>query len=159
MKTKHFGEIEIKEDRVYTFVDGIPGFEDLHQYMIIENTEEDMPFHWLQSLEEPNLAFTIINPFTFKKDYEFDIDGVTLDKLDIKSHKDVVVYAIVTIPEDVSKMSANLAAPLIMNHVNRKGKQVLLQDSKYTSKHLILEEIKNASGIGHHSEEATEEVL
>lgn len=159
MKTKHFGEIELKEDKVYTFVDGIPGFEDLHQYMIIENTDEDMPFNWLQSLEEPDLVFTIINPFTFKKDYEFDIDGVTLDKLDIKSHEDVVVYTIVTIPEDVSKMSANLAAPLIMNHVNRKGKQVLLQESKYTSKHLILEEIKNSSAMNHHNEEATEGVL
>lgn len=144
LKTKHFGEIEIKEGDIISFADGIPGFEKLFKYVIIENPDEDIPFKWLQCVDDPSLAFVIINPFVFKKDYEFDMPQNAIEKLHIKSHEDINIYTIVVIPEDINKMTANLAAPIVINVVNRKGKQVFLEDDRYHKRHLILEEIKKS---------------
>ncbi len=143
--TKHFGEIEIDEKNIITFSDGIPGFDNLKRYIIIQNPEKDVPFNWLQSIDNTDLAFVIINPFIFKNDYEFDMPESTIKRLSIKSHEDINIYSIVTIPEDINKMTANLAAPIIINVLNKLGKQILLQDSEYSRKYLILEEIKNST--------------
>lgn len=145
IKTKHFGEIEVDEKNIINFCDGIPGFDDFKKYIIIQNPEKDVPFNWLQSIDNTDLAFVIINPFVFKNDYEFDMPENTIKRLDIKSHEDINIYSIVTIPEDINKMTANLAAPIIINVLNKLGKQILLQDSEYSRKHLILEEIKNST--------------
>lgn len=157
IETKHFGKIEVKKEDVITFSDGIPGFDELHNYIIIENPDKEVPFNWLQCMDDTDLAFVIINPFIFKEDYEFDLPESAIKKLDINSHKDIQVYSIVTIPEDISKMTANLAAPIIINHVNKKGKQILLQDGGYSKKHLILDEIRN-SVVGKNSQKSESEL-
>lgn len=144
LKTKHFGEIEIREQDIINFVNGIPGFEKLLQYVIIENPDEDIPFKWLQCIDDSNLAFVIIDPFVFKNDYEFDMPQNAIEKLHIKSHEDINIYTIVMVPKDIKEMTANLAAPIVINTVDKKGKQVLLEDGRYHRKHLILEEIKKS---------------
>lgn len=144
IETKHFGEIEVNEDRIITFSDGIPGFDDFKKYIIIKNPQEGVPFNWLQSTDNMDLAFVIINPFIFKQDYEFNMPENVIKKLDIKTPEDVTIYSIVTIPDDINKMTANLVAPIVINHSNKKGKQILLQDSDYNRKHLIINEIKNS---------------
>ncbi len=142
LNTRNFGEIEIAEDEIICFKDGIPGFEALKKYVVIENPDEDMPFQWLQSVEETDLAFVIINPFIFRKDYDFEVPQNVIDRLEITSQQDVLVYSIVVVPEDVSKMTANLKAPLIINNKNKQGKQLLLDIEEYQTKHYILEEMK-----------------
>jgi len=142
LNTSNFGEIEIKEESVISFVDGLPAFEEYKKYIIIENPDEDIPFQWLQSVEDGDLAFVIINPFIFRKDYDFQIPQTVVGKLEIASPEDVMVYAIVVVPEDISKMTANLKAPVIINKKNLQGKQVLLDHDEYQTKHYILEEIK-----------------
>lgn len=163
LKTKYFGEMEIKEENIIIFANGIPGFEKLSQYVIIENPDKDIPFKWLQSVDDANLTFVIINPFIFKDDYEFEIPRNVIEKLNIKSHEDISIYTIVVVPEDIEKMTANLAAPIVINAVNKKGKQVLLEDSCYHKKHLILEEMKKSVVANKDLEDkktvATEEVL
>lgn len=146
LETKHFGQIEIKEEDIISFPDGIPGFERLVKYIIIENPDEDVPFKWLQSVDDPDLAFVIINPFVFKQDYEFDMPQNAIEKLHIKSHQDIKIYTIVVVPEDIKNMTANLAAPIVINISNKKGKQVFLEDSRYHKRHLILEEMAKSTG-------------
>lgn len=145
LKTKNFGEINIEEDKILTFPEGIPGFEELTKYVIIQNPDESMPFQWLQSLENGELTFVIINPFIFKSDYDFQIPQYIVEKLDIKQPEDINVFNIVIIPEDIGKMTANLQAPIIINTKNNKGKQIILDNTNYQTKHYILEEIKKAS--------------
>ncbi|KGG79982.1 flagellar assembly protein FliW [Caloranaerobacter azorensis H53214] len=141
LNTKHFGQIEIDEDSIITFPDGLLAFEEQKRFVIINNPDEEIPFKWLQSIDNPDLAFVIINPFLFKKDYEFDIPQSVVDRLDIEREKDVLVYSIVVVPEDITKMTANLAGPIIINLKNRLAKQIILDDKRYTTKHLILEEL------------------
>ena len=145
LETKHFGEIKIGENDIINFVDGIPGFEKLSKYIIVENPDEEIPFKWLQCIDDPDLAFVIIDPFVFKSDYEFDIPQNAIEKLHIKSHEDINIYTIVVVPEDIEKITANLAAPIVINAVNRKGKQVFLEDDRYHRRHLILEELKRSA--------------
>lgn len=143
LTTKHFGEIEMDETNIITFPNGLYGFEDNDQFVIIDNPNEEIPFKWLQSIDNPDLAFVIVSPFVFKPDYDFTLTESVINKLEIKEAKDVTVYNIVVIPEDINKMTANLAAPLIINVNKLLGKQMILDDNKYSHKHLIIQEKQN----------------
>lgn len=151
LSTKHFGEIEVSRDKIITFSQGLIAFEEKKQFLIINNEEENLPFVWLQSVDDPNLTFVIMNPFIFKKDYDFKLSQEIVEELDIKEEKDVAVFSIVVVPADINKMTANLLAPLVINERNKKGKQVVLNDKRYTTKHLIKEELKknNQGGCNH----------
>ena len=139
LKTKHFGEIEINEESIITFDDGLLGFENIKQYTIILNPEKEIPFHWLQSVDDPNLAFVIANPFQFKQDYTFDIPDKVVDQLDIKEKEDVAVFSIAVVPEDLEKMTINLKGPIILNTNRQKGKQIVLDSEDFTHKYHIFQ--------------------
>ena len=128
------------KEKIIEFKDGIPGFEEYKDYIIIFNEDEENPFHKLQCLSEPKLSFIIIDPFIFRPNYDFELSDNTIEKLEIEEVKDVLVYSIVTIPEDHTKMTANLLGPIIINTNNNLAKQIVLNDTKYTTKHYILEE-------------------
>ncbi|MGE5472844.1 MAG: flagellar assembly protein FliW [Ignavibacteriales bacterium] len=146
LKTKHFGNVEINEEDIITFSKGIPGFEGSKKFVILHKIEDDNPFKWLQSVDDGNVAFVIINPQSFKEHYEVKIEQGVLDELETENLKDVLVYSIVTIPEEVSKMTANLRAPVLINAKKNKGMQLVLDDERYGVKHGILDEFKKTGG-------------
>lgn len=150
LNTRHFGEIEVNEDRIIDFPNGLVAFDDLKKYLLIENEDKRIPFCWLQSLENPDLAFVLINPFLFKKDYSFEFSDENMAELAIRGPEDVAVFSITVIPQDIKKMTANLLAPIIINPRSRKGKQIILQDKHYSTKHFILEEMQKTCGEGCH---------
>lgn len=139
INTKNFGEIEISEDSIIQFPDGILAFEDQKRFIIIENEDEDNPFNWLQSVDSPDLAFVIINPFIFKKDYDINIPDSVVEKLHINSPEDVAIYTIVVVTKDIKKMTANLSGPIIINIEEKLAKQIILEDKRYTTKYLIFQ--------------------
>jgi Uncharacterized protein conserved in bacteria len=141
LETKHFGKIEYEENSTLDFETGLPGFENIRKYIILNSPEEQSIFKWLQSVDEPALAFAIVNPFDIRKDYDFDICDEDEDFLGIDNAEDVAVYSILVVPEDLSKVSINLKAPIIINVQNRKGKQIVLDTDKYTVRHYLLEEL------------------
>lgn len=142
LNTTNFGDIEIKEEDIITFDDGLPGFESMQKFIIVNSEEENSPFSWLQSVESGSLAFVIINPVFYKKDYTVTVDDLTVSSLGIEKPEDVAVYSIVVVPEDVTKISVNLKAPLVINTKNKKGKQVILDTREYNVRHYILEELQ-----------------
>jgi len=137
LNTKNFGELDIDEEKVIAFPEGLPGFEAEKEFIIINNEDEENPFCWLQSVSNPDLAFVIVNPFLIFTDYTVDLPETVQEKLKIKDEKDVAVYSIVVVPEDLTKMTANLLGPIVINARERLGKQVILDDSRYTTKHYI----------------------
>lgn len=145
LKTRHFGEIEIDDSLAVTFEDGLPGFEKVKKFTFIYQ-EDDTLFAWMQSIDEPNLAFAVVDPFSIKKDYDVVIDDETLRRLEIENSEDVQIFAIVVIPEDVKKISMNLKAPVIVNRKKGKGMQRILDTDKYTVRHYILEELQGQGG-------------
>jgi len=142
IQTKHFGDVEITEEDVLTFEYGIPGFDDLTKFVILGKTDVESPFFWLQSLEDSGVAFVISDPFNYVSDYEAEIDTTMAKFLGIEDENDAIIYNIVTVPEDISKTSINLKAPLVINTKNNKGCQVILENEKYKFKHIIMEDFK-----------------
>lgn len=152
IETKHFGSLEVTEDRVITFPQGLYAFEQKQRYILLENQDPGNPLWWLQSLDDPALVFVLLNPFLFKPDYEFELSAEDVEELGLENPREAVVFCLVVIPQDVRKMTANLLAPIIINAQLKKGKQVVLLNKNYTTKHLILEELQktkqNSRGEG-----------
>lgn len=137
IKTTRFGTVEINEADIITFDEGLPGFPDDHQFVIIPY-EDESPFVLLQSATEDYVAFLMTDPFLFFSDYEFEIDPENMKALEIKEEKDIVVYTMVTVPAGKAReMTTNLVAPIAINIHTRAGKQVVLEKSKYTTKHRL----------------------
>lgn len=142
VNTLRFGEIEVAEDKVVHFEDGIPAFEDEHEFLIVPYDEES-PYVFLQSLTTPELAFLMTMPFVFFPDYEFEIDDETQKKLGITSQEEMLIYSLLTIPGGkVAEMTANLMAPVIINRTNMQARQLVLDKSRYTTKHRLFPENK-----------------
>ena len=144
--TSRFGEIEVDEAKIVHFKDGIPAFEDEHEFIILPY-EEESPYYFMQSLKSPDLAFLLTIPFLFFNDYSFEIDDETIKELDIKNQDDVFYYSMITIPNgSVRYMTANLLAPIVVNSENMKAKQVVLEKSNYTTKHRLFPESAKKEG-------------
>lgn len=141
IKTTRFGEIEVAEKELVNFPDGILGFETIHDYVIISQGEDDL-LKWLQALTEPGLAFIVIKPEEFLFSYELDVPEEDVKFLDLKKPEDVLILAIVTVPDNPRQMTANLQGPLIINKSNRKARQVIISDGRFKVKHFILKEMQ-----------------
>lgn len=142
IKTKPYGEIEVSEIQRLSFPEGIIGFEEIQNYILLDSKEG--PFYWLQSEEYPELAFLLINPRIFKNGYILKVKDPDIASLELESDEDLLDFAIVTVPEDPSRMSANLMGPIIINKKTRVAKQVISDNDEYTVKHYIFDEMKRA---------------
>lgn len=142
ISTRHFGQIEVTEEKILTFEDGIPAFESVKKFILIDNENKESLFRWLQCVDEPSLAFTVVNPFVLKQDYDISLDDETINTLEIEKPEDVLIYAIVVVPEDMTQISMNLKAPVIINTKNNKGAQVILDTDKYSVRHYIVKELR-----------------
>jgi flagellar assembly factor FliW len=140
--TKAYGLIEINERQKISFPSGLLGFESLKDYAIFD--AEQHPFYWLQSLDSEQVAFVLINPFVFRPDYEMNIDNEELLPIGISDPDKALIFSIVTIPADGGPMTANLQGPLIINREVRLGFQAVLTDSRWKTKHDIVEELAAA---------------
>lgn len=142
VNTLRFGEVEVAEDKVVHFADGIPAFEDEHEFVIVPYDEES-PYVFLQSLTTPDLAFLMTVPFIFFPEYEFELDDENQNKLELTSQEDMLIYTLLTINGGkVKDMTANLMAPVVVNIANMQARQVVLDRSSYTTKHRLFPENK-----------------
>ena len=144
VNTLRFGEIEIDEEKIVHFEDGIPAFEEEHEFVIIPYDEES-PYVFLQSLATPDLAFLMTMPFVFFPEYEFELDDESQAKLGIEKQEEMLIYSLLTIPGGkVSDMTANLMAPVVINTTNMQARQIVLDKSRYNTKHRLFPEKKEA---------------
>lgn len=142
VNTLRFGEIEVEEEKVVHFEDGIPAFEDEHEFLIIPYDDES-PYVFLQSITTPDLAFLMTMPFVFFPEYEFELDDDSQNKLGIKSQEDMLIYTLLTIPGGkVADMTANLMASVVLNQNTMQARQIVLDKSRYTTKHRLFPEHK-----------------
>ncbi len=127
IKNSQFGEVEFEEKIIINFPEGIIGFEDLKRFIIIQD-EDCEPFRWLISVDEPEVGFAILEPSFIVRDYY------------IRAGFDPKVYAlfvIVTLSSDISKISVNLKAPVVIDKVKNLGKQVILENADFEISHFL----------------------
>lgn len=140
--SRGFGPVDIEEKQIISFPVGIFGFEELHEYALLDASQSG--FYWLQSLENVEIAFLMLNPYDLRQDYELNIPQEDLNAIEYRNDEDLLVFAIVTVPDDETKISANLQGPIVINRVARVGRQSISLDQRWRTKHLILEELAQA---------------
>ena len=129
--TARFGEIEVVEERIFNFVLPIIGFNELKRFVIVD-ANKDSFFKWLQSVEDPELAFPIVSVFSMNIDYTIDLQDSVVEALNIENVESVLVMNIASIPQDNPQgTTLNLLAPLIFNLESQKAGQVILSGSGY----------------------------
>ena len=141
--TKAYGPIDVDDRQKIIFPQGLLGFESLKDYILLD--AERQPFYWLQSVDVEQVAFILVNPFLFRPDYELNISNEELAEIGIHSPEKALIFTIVTAPSDGSSMTANLQGPLIINRNSRTGKQAVLSDSRWKTKHDIMAELSALS--------------
>ncbi|ALS24480.1 MULTISPECIES: flagellar assembly protein FliW [Paenibacillus] len=142
VSTLQFGQIVVEEDHIITFPQGLPGFEEYRQYVILQS-EADEPFSFMQSVDNHNLSFVITNPFLFYPSYEFQLPESVEEELGIKDAKDLMIWSIITVSSDIENITINLLAPVIINMATKIGKQVILHNTPYKTKHRLVDSAAN----------------
>jgi len=138
IETKAYGPVEIEDQQLLEFPQGLLGFEDHHHFALIDAHKK--PFFWLQSTEEPRIAFILIKPSIFRDDYDPGVTQEDFEDIGASGADECLVFAIVTVPE-AGPMTANLQGPLFISKKTRKGKQCISPRDEYRTKHDILEEM------------------
>jgi len=137
--TKPYGIIDVDDRQKIHFPNGLFGFENFKNYVLLDAKQQ--PFYWLQSTDVAEIAFVLINPQIFRADYVLEVDEEELREIGITSSDDILCFAIVTIPENPSKMTANLQGPIIINKKTREARQSISNNLKWKIRHPILEEL------------------
>ena len=152
INTKWFGTVEIDDAKVITFEKGLIGFEDCSRFAIVYETEDkkEKPIMWLQSLDEQALALPIIKPEYIVDEYAPDVEDELVYKLreNVKSD-DLMIFVTMTVPSDLTKMTCNLKAPIIINTATMKAVQAVAANEDYVVRfpvYNLLKERKEKAG-------------
>lgn len=135
VRTTRFGVVQIAEDRVITFPKGLLGFSQCKRYCLLE-PGEDACFFWLQSLEEPGLAFVVTDPSLFVPDYSVPIRPEQMADMKMDKLEDAQVFVIVNKVD--ATLTGNLQGPLVVNTLNRTGEQLVLAEKRWLTRHPLV---------------------
>ncbi|MGL5255925.1 MAG: flagellar assembly protein FliW [Proteocatella sp.] len=136
ISTKYFNEVAISKDSILKFENGILGFEKFKDYVMINFELGSDDLMCLQSLDEKELAFVLVNPFNLKPDYSPSLTEEDVEELGISdSTEGVFCYAICTVKDNITENTVNLKSPIIVNPENMKAKQIVLENNEYAVRH------------------------
>lgn len=146
VNTKHFGEIDLDDNKILTFENGILGFEDYKRYTILYDNEDDKRsvISWFQSIDEPTLALPVIYPTLVNNDYNPIVEDEILNSLGTLTEDNLVILLTLTVPSDLTKMTTNLKAPIIINADTRQGCQVVAENEDYVIKYNVYDIFQKA---------------
>ena len=150
-ETKFFGTIDIDDDKIIKFPMGIIGFENLKNFALIYDSEreERSKISWLQSMEEPLMVLPVINPDEITDDgYHPTIEDELMKQIGDPADADLLIFVTMSIPSDLTKMTANLKAPIIINSTNCQAMQVIVENEEYKVKYNVYDAIERLKKAG-----------
>ena len=142
--TRIFGEIEIEDEKIITQEKGMIGFPDLNHFALIfdeEKEQKDTTIMWLQSMDEPDIAFPVMMPHVVKEDYDPNVSEAAIAPLGDLTPENTYLLVTVTVPRNIKEFSVNLKAPIIINMDNHKGMQLIVEDD-YPVKYRVYDFLK-----------------
>ena len=139
--TVRFGVLEVPESEQLEFGRGLLGFEHLKRFVHVE-IDAEQPFGWLQSLEDPQVAFVVSNPALFFPDYKVELDPRELGDVRPGPNERLLVLGICTLAESPALVTMNLQGPVVINQASRRGKQLVLNHSGFGTRHRLTEGIE-----------------
>ena len=136
--------MELDDNKVIEFPNGIIGFEDFKKFAIIYDIEDDRDtkISWLQSLEEPTLALPVVDPLAVTTEYAPMIEDELLKPLGNPADEDLLFLLVMTVPSDMTKVTANMKAPVIISTEERKGVQLIVDNADYPVKFNVYESVQ-----------------
>lgn len=143
IKTTRFGQVEIDENLIITLPDGVLGFEDLKSYIILDHFDKESPFKWLQSVEDPSLAFVITDPLVFVPEYKVKISKEEVSAIELSDASKAIIVVIVNIKRDHSEITVNLQGPIVINPEKKLARQFVIRESDCSVRHVIFSREKN----------------
>lgn len=130
--TSRFGLLSITEDKVISFVNGIPGFERLRRFILIDHDPEGL-FKWLQAVDDPSTAFLLTNPNLYKPEYSVPLRRPEMECLGAVDRKNLVTFVMVCVSSADKKISLNLKGPVVFNAANMRAIQCIVDRDDYPS--------------------------
>ena len=139
LKTKHFGQVDIDESKVISFEQGIPGFPQLKKFSLMaqQDSSNNGMFYYLQSVEDGNTAFLVVDMLKCYPDYNPLVEASEISSLGNYNPDTFRFYNIAVVPENVKDATVNLKAPVVINTSNKVGKQVVCTNDEYTVSHFM----------------------
>ncbi|MDH4224997.1 MAG: flagellar assembly protein FliW [Deltaproteobacteria bacterium] len=134
IQTTRFGSVEVQESQVVTLLEGMLGFSESHRFAVISDDIGE-PFSWMQSMDDPSLAFVVVDPAHILPEYQFSVKKEKVRGLEVGDVDDLQVYVIVTMAANVMDVTVNLQGPLVLNKTNRVGLQLVLNEPKFSTRH------------------------
>ncbi len=141
IKTGRFGQVTIEESEIIKIPQGILGFPDFTEFCLIDSADDTLIL-WLQSVRNADVAFPVLEPKVFRPDYFVNLSAADMRELKMQDLTRATVFSLLTIPEDVSLMTANLKAPLVINLNNQTAKQIVLQENEFGIKQPMFKELR-----------------
>ena len=135
IETKYAGKVEINPQNIIRFDNGIPSFEEEKEFILLPFSDNPTPFYILQSTNTEGLAFVVMTPFNFFPDYEAKLTDSVQEQLEIKDTTDVAIFVMLTLRDTLEDSTANLGGPIVINSKKQKGKQIVITDKDYHTKH------------------------
>lgn len=148
VETTRFGSIAVAENDIITFPEGMLGFSKISQYVLVERVDDSL-FLWLQALKKASVAFPLLEPQIFERNYKIDLGDEDRKALQLSDLTHAKIFSIVTIPTDPTKMTANLKAPIVINLRTRLAKQVILHQADYPIRKPIFAELQQHCAASH----------
>lgn len=141
IQTSRFGAVEIKEDDVLDFFEGILGFANLRKFVLLDDPHDEI-FAWLQSCEQPDIAFPILEPELFIQNYQVTLTRHDVEAIKLAANERTRFFSIITIPSDPTLMTANMKAPIVINIDRKIARQCVLQDNGLAIKEPIFAKLQ-----------------
>jgi flagellar assembly factor FliW len=145
IETKHFGELEYENAEIIHFPVGLPGYPEDKRFLLLDMEETNRTFFWLQSLDDGEVCFPMMDVYKAIPDYDPRVDPEELLDLGKIDGATLEIYNITVIPEDVSQTRVNLRAPVIINRATHMGKQIICANEEYSIRHLIMDDLKRSN--------------
>ncbi len=150
VNTKVFGEVDIEEEKILHFPQGIVGFPELTEFALIHDSEKEgvCAVRWLQSMQEPAFAMPVMDPLVVKPDYNPEVEDELLKPLGTLDPEETLVLVTLTVPKDIKKMTVNLQAPIVVNTEEKKACQIIVDTEKYPIRFPIYDIVENMKKEG-----------
>lgn len=144
IKTKCFGDVDVSPEKIIRFENGLMGFEDFKEYTILFDSEKkaNRTIMWLQSIEEQALALPVVDPLVISEVYNPVVEDELLTSVGEFAEDDMLILVTLTVPSDITRMTANYKAPIIINAGTLKGIQLIAENEEYLVKYPVYDILK-----------------
>ena len=141
IQTSRFGQVQVEQDDIINFPEGILGFNELKRFVLVDDPTDEI-FAWLQACDEAGIAFPVLEPELFTEIYKVTLSKTDMESIKLAQGDKYRMFSIVTIPDDPTKMTANLKAPVVVNVAHRMARQCVLQDNNLAIREPIFNKLQ-----------------